>query len=718
MTITYPAGGGLAQRMREFVTLRAAPHLPEAAAGPLGDYLVGLCLARRPPPGRGRGLDWSGIARASGVEPAALAAARSVLRPGLEALRRELRPPPAPDPGAARVRARLAPVEPPAPLTLRWEDPPEFHRALDLHMLRHGDNAHRLRRALAAQGLAVDETTLGAWRRGRKAPGQRRSLAVLAALEARWRLPTGYFRGKLPHAARAAKGAPGARGLPLSRELAWHLPDDFEARPPREQQEILAWARAVVLTGATDYRRYQAAASRRPYALGLRDPGAPRAAPEALAQEVRELLAFKTADLTPIDRRRNGVWGAATARQQEAHLGLMFGALAADPMGPLKGAGAGPDQLCLGLLVLPKVWDWALEWRRARRGFYTRWERNLACQAAALSDPQTGWLTQNPQLGERLAAIPALAAEADVEAARADWAGACATLHGFARLRAKEIARLARVHQDPFETILPVLEADSPVGAYRRIADEVARLAPCPTRHPIAAAEAARAWLMVCLALHLGFRQRNLRELLVRRRGEPPTPERRLAAGRRGELRWNPREGGWEVFAPAEAFKNAGSSFFGGRPFRLLLPDAAGLYDRIEAYLETHRPILLGRAPDPGTVFVKTARSRTACAAYDANSFYQAWRAITLRYGVKNPWTGRGAIEGLLPHGPHKVRDVLATHVLKHTGSYEQASYAIQDTPQTVARHYGRFLPRDKTAIAAQVLNRAWAGDEVDAARR
>jgi len=63
-------------------------------------------------------------------------------------------------------------------------------------------------------------------------------------------------------------------------------------------------------------------------------------------------------------------------------------------------------------------------------------------------------------------------------------------------------------------------------------------------------------------------------------------------------------------------------------------------------------------------------------------------------------------MKGLLPHGPHNVRDVLATHILKQTGSYEQASYAIQDTPVTVARHYGRFLPQEKAALAAQVLSK------------
>ena len=37
-----------------------------------------------------------------------------------------------------------------------------------------------------------------------------------------------------------------------------------------------------------------------------------------------------------------------------------------------------------------------------------------------------------------------------------------------------------------------------------------------------------------------------------------------------------------------------------------------------------------------------------------------------------------------------------------------QASYAIQDTPDMVAQHYGRFLPQDKSEIAARILNQVW----------
>ena len=162
------------------------------------------------------------------------------------------------------------------------------------------------------------------------------------------------------------------------------------------------------------------------------------------------------------------------------------------------------------------------------------------------------------------------------------------------------------------------------------------------------------------------------------------------------------------MFIPSAAFKNADSSFFSSKPFRLVLPDLEELYDHLEAYIERHRSRLLNGCTDPGTLFVKSASARSRDAAYNQTTFYEAWRLTIQRYGIYNPYTRRGAIEGLLPHGPHNVRDVLATHVLKQTGSYQQASYAIQDTPEMVARHYGRFLPEDKSAMAAQILNQAW----------
>lgn len=59
--------------------------------------------------------------------------------------------------------------------------------------------------------------------------------------------------------------------------------------------------------------------------------------------------------------------------------------------------------------------------------------------------------------------------------------------------------------------------------------------------------------------------------------------------------------------------------------------------------------------------------------------------------------------EGRL-HGPYNARDVLATHILKQTPN-EQASYAIQDTPDMVREHYGRFLPHAKAPLSVETIN-------------
>lgn len=618
-----------------------------------------------------------------------------------------------------------------------WEDPPTFSEALDLHMRRHADTGYGLQRAVCLRDDTLETTTFTSWRRGDKAPRGATSLRILAALERRWRLPAGYFRDKLPHPGRMVADAE-SLPLPMSerRRMAWHLPDDFARLPLVKRQEIEAWVRAVILSGHTDYRRYQAEAMKQRFALqftgngalselsagppleerladpGLRSVGRPMGAapaPRALNDEAADLLAFKTATLTSRGRRRNGVWNNETAGQKMEHLGLMMGALAACPSGPVRGYGAPVGALSFGLLIFPAVWDWYLQWREGRRGFFTQWETEMLTVGASLSRRETGWLRQTPRLAERLRPIEGLVTEADVRAAGEDWNAVCDVQHHHLLLRAKEVARVSRIHRDPFEPILPILEADSPVGEYRKITEEILRRRPDARLYPTSAAEATRAFLMLRLGLHLGLRQKNLRQLLVCPKDKIPTPERQLEALKRGELRWNGRDASWEVLIPAAAFKNAGSSYFRKNPFRLALPDLGGLYSEIDAYVARDRRILLKGAPDPGVFFVKTMKAKSKDADYDQNTFYEAWRLAIQRYGIYNPYTGRGVIEGLLPHGPHNVRDVLATHVLKQTGSYEQASYAIQDTPETIAEHYGRFLPQDKAALAAQVLNQVWS---------
>ncbi|WP_313665645.1 hypothetical protein [Shinella sp.] len=768
------------RKISKFCELRIAPIASKRSSSVIEAYLTKLIAHSMIPPLLNGRFDWTEIAHACRLGEELTGDLKKQIRIALDAILRWLGAPPVaedirsrrtlrsrgPDQqeaGEAAPATRKAQVsdeglrahpafvqrgpEPrhippfPEPLFEASDDPAAFQDALVYQMRRFGENYWQLFRAVVRLGETFDHKTLLSWIQGERVPRSIASFDILARIERRYRLPAGYFKAKLPHQARSLHGHDLSDITPAQRRrIAWHLLDDFSSLPFSKREEILDWVRRVIISGSTDYRRYQAAASKQRYAI--RFPGvtygggalSPRAnslianannntaetfedpdllsgvvdSPPRLAMEMADLIRFKTSTLTAIGFQRNGVWGEETAAQKIEHLGLMFGALAASPAGVVKGRGVPLSQLTFGLLIFPGVWDWYLQWRERRRGFYTKWEEDMLMVAQALTRAEVGWIRQHPELLKNVRPIDGLIAPEEIAFAERDWHGACDAFHRHAANRSKEIQRVMRVHRDPFEPIMCVLEAESPLAEYRKITDEILNRMPDENRYPRAAAEAVRSFLLLRLGMHLGLRQKNLRQLRVCPRGHFPTSERRLEDMKCGELRWSDREQGWEVLVPSVAFKNAGSSFFGQKPFRLILPDLLDLYKYLEAYIDRHRGVLLGPAKDPGTLFVKTVKTNSVDAAYNSATFYEAWRTVIQRYGIYNPYTGRGAIKGLLPHGPHNVRDILATHILKQTGSYEQASYAIQDTPDVVQQHYGRFLPQDKAALAARILNQVW----------
>lgn len=767
------------RKISDFCEVRIAPIASQRVLESIRPYLVGLVVHRRPPPIVSGRMDWTAIGEACGIENQMTADLKKALRPGLDAIIRWLGEPPAADDiqstktrtksrntvrrkveTATRSRSRQIlsdktpatsssvprgpqpkPISPfPEPLFEATDDPASFNDALVYHMRRFGESYWQLYRAIVRLGETFDDKTLLSWVQGERVPRSLTSFEILSRIERRYQLAQGYFKAKLPHQSRSLYGHDmGDISAAERRRLAWHLPDNFSSLPFSKREEIIEWVRRVIISGSTDYRRYQAAATKQRYAI--RFPGitygggtlSPRPqmnpdsashnpeafedpdllsgvvdAPPQLAVEMADLIRFKTSTLTAIGFQRNGVWGEETASQKVEHLGLMFGALAASPAGVVKGRGVPLSRLTFGLLIFPGIWDWYLQWREQRRGFYTKWEEDMLMVAQALTRAEVGWIRQHPELLKKVQPIEGLIAPEEIDFAARDWHGACDAFHRHAANRSKEIQRVMRVHRDPFEPIMVVLEADSPLSEYRKITDEILKRMPDEDRYPRAAAEAVRSFLLLRLGLHLGLRQKNLRQLRLCPRGHFPTSERRLEDMKCGEIRWSDRENGWEVLIPSIAFKNSGSSFFGQKPFRLILPDLLDLYKYLEAYIDRHRGVLLGTAKDPGTLFVKTVKTTSLDAAYDSTKFYEAWRTVIQRYGIYNPYTGRGAIKGLLPHGPHNLRDILATHILKQTGSYEQASYAIQDTPDVVQQHYGRFLPQDKAALAAKILNQVW----------
>jgi hypothetical protein len=171
-----------------------------------------------------------------------------------------------PDHQKGLTRRLRSNVQLPLPALDIWDDPPAFHDALDLHMRRHGDTSDRLNRALKRLGFPIDSKTIRTWRLGQKTPNSVVSLKALREIEHRYGLQAGYLKAKLCRSARSARHfkIDGVSRME-QRRLAWHLPDDFSDRPQEEQRQIIEWVRRVIISGATDYRQYQAAALRHPY---------------------------------------------------------------------------------------------------------------------------------------------------------------------------------------------------------------------------------------------------------------------------------------------------------------------------------------------------------------------------------------------------------------------------------------------------------------------
>jgi hypothetical protein len=608
-----------------------------------------------------------------------------------------------------------------------------FGAVLDL-IMASGDLSGR--QLLGEIGVEPTEhliSSLGLWQTGKRRPRVGKYLRVLDKIEERFCIP----KGRLADLVGGCSSTYGqiARHLPPSQQqiLRWHTPDDFDLRPETERREIVSWIRANVFPATTDYGKR--IAERAGVRYGIVFPTLPRSlggrrwlgktvrrkdvverfkrngtipAPPHLVEEMLNLADFATGTLPPKGYRRHRRWAKSTAKTRILQCGAILGALASAPDGETQGLGVPTEHLTIALFLFPQMWDWWLEWSEKRRGFLVSRELSALHELKSLTRRPQGWLRQNPHLAAALRPIKGLVSEEEIERAKRDWVGTCDTALEYACARIPEVRTVIRISRDPVVPVETVLSAGNPLRVYKKIGDEILKQMPGEKEAPFARAAAVRGYLVFRLAMHLGVRQRNLRELLLCLPGNKPRSVSKLEELKRGELRWNEANRTWDVYIPALGIKNGSGGFFNGRPYHTTLPDIDGLYHWINLYVERYRGLLLRGYRDTGTFFVRNLRGRQCSAEFDVTSFYALWKRLILKYGIFNPYTGRGAIKGLLPHGPHTARDVLATHLIKKTGSYELAAAAIQDSLEMVMHRYAHILPNEKIARAAKELNKEW----------
>jgi hypothetical protein len=256
------------------------------------------------------------------------------------------------------------------PLDPDWADVLYFHDALHLHMNRYRETSQQLCAAIIKPFENVKHTTINNWRYGKRYPRSTKSEEVLRRIEYRYQLPVGYFKSKLPPLIGGVVTIDLDEINVTERErLKWFLPKNFYEMEKKEQRDIVSWVNSNLLSGVTDYRKFQQKVTCQ--AFGIRFPRILKyletldtsdkqlkgwsskhklknavselMPPHILANEMESLIKYKTSQLTPLGYLRKERWKKQTALMRLRNYGLMFGALTSPPDSAIRGLGMSID---------------------------------------------------------------------------------------------------------------------------------------------------------------------------------------------------------------------------------------------------------------------------------------------------------------------------------------------------------------------------------------
>lgn len=546
----------------------------------------------------------------------------------------------------------------------------------------------------SGQGIIVSN-----WARGLRCPSLK-SLPLIYKIEDFFKLPRNTLAGRATVDRKSGNAAAVRAGnfLKLTEKnillVARHLPPDFTSLPLDEQRELAIRTSESVIPKLNDYRRSNFEIKSKGYFFHRRH------FPAELNDEINKLADFKVSGIPPAgyERAEFEGWGAdpeehGTINMFKCCLESLFGILTS-PV-EKKGLGVKTDQLTLTLLVLPETW-------RTYMNFMT--ERNEEFPVATASrylgifrtliGPEYGWITQSPWLADRLQPVQGLLSEKEAAAAQSDW-------RGFIKRVAEELEKIYVYYdrlrkktpprRDSHLPITPILQSDEPLAVLRRAIAAYQRLIPPPHMVPTINNYMMRNLVLLRILAETALRRKNLVRLTWNKDNTGQL--------RRGE------DGNYFITIPHTEFKNSASRFFGapGRKSPFCVSLSKVLTPLLDEYLTRCRPLLLERwqrgengresTRDEGWLFISLPLGKNQRISYEAvsNAVYD----FSVAHLVYNELTGSG-IKGVEPFRPHAVRHIVATHILKKTGSFADAAAAIQDSEITVKRYYTRYLPADR----------------------
>jgi hypothetical protein len=276
-----------------------------------------------------------------------------------------------------------------------------------------------------------------------------------------------------------------------------------------------------------------------------------------------------------------------------------------------------------------------------------------------------------------------------VEEAKIDCRYACRRVWSHLRNLRGFLTHLTEVSRDPFEPIRFIVQSDQPLKYLADIIEAARNGLPdsrtSPVRHSLAVRDLLMFVLLVCTAL----RSENIRGLLWR-------------PGGGGEIDFTANDD-LQIRIPWRKFKNFGSKYlFGPTGMKVdygrELRNWFGVKDLFDYYLCSCRDVLIGHFADSGRVSCDGRTSTDALfpapgfRIMSEHQFGNVVRDITRKYHVMDPVT-KVVRPGYMFFGPHAVRDIIATHIIKNMLEYgelrwEFAADLLQTSIEMVKTRY------------------------------
>ncbi|MGF6858476.1 hypothetical protein [Paraburkholderia sp. CI3] len=413
---------------------------------------------------------------------------------------------------------------------------------------------------------------------------------------------------------------------------------------------------------------------------------------DSLAREWSDLVTHKTEKLPELQRYSRGVWVTTdlvteaetdrnrycftkgkyvpTARIVWVHVTCFLGWL--NRTRERGGAGLSSDEVqTLAWFSSKRMVHRYLKWRieRAEEKVHGG-VLEFASLVASLNHPQHGYLTQMPELRERLP-----------EGHRPQvWKDACQEAYTWAAETKKNL-QVAGVElsREPMAPIKTVLELDDPLEA---VADMISRMKSCrPITGGAHEAIWARDLLLIKLMASNPLRAKNMKLLTYR-------------ADNTGNLYRRP-DGRWFIRIEKRAFKNAKGAAK-SRDYDMPVNHVA--WADIERYLNVYRP-MLPDADKVDFVFLSSTDEQS-------EGYVGVWKSLNRRVFYltrRYLWDCPGI-------GTHGFRYIIGTATLKKApGAWDAAAAVLHDEVDTVKAHYAHLRPSDGGTFVHTLLDSAFA---------